>query len=185
MGREDHRLTWARLMRSVLRQRVLAEYAQAVKSPSEVAATLRAPLNLVSYHTQVLLRAGCLDLVRTERRRGAEKHFYRADLWSDIDDATWEQLPTPMRRVLIKGTLDSSWREARDALPRGGMDPATSHVSRSFLSLDRQGRDDLATLLVETLDAARRIEQASRERAPDGSANQELVIMNFELSSSP
>jgi hypothetical protein len=178
-------LTWARVMRNPLRQHVLVEYAQRIASPSDVAVSLGARLNLVSYHTQVLLRAGCIELVRTERRRGASKHYYRAQLRSEIGDASWEQVPTRLRRALVRGTIDDSFREAGDALPRGGMDAATSHISRSFFELDAQARVELAGVLADALSAARRIERASRERAPAERRPYELVIMCFEAASGP
>ena len=178
-------LTWARLMRNPLRQHVLVEYARGAASPSDVAVTLGARLNLVSYHTQVLLRAGCIELVRTERRRGASKHYYRAQLRSEIADASWEQIPTRLRRALVRGTMDDSFREAGDALPQGGMDRATAHVSRSFLELDDRARVELAAVLADALGAAQRIERASRERAAANARPHELVIMSFDTASRP
>jgi hypothetical protein len=176
-------IAWGRLMRSPLRQNVLLMYAGAVTSPSDVAAELDAPLNLVSYHTRILLDAGCIELVRTEQRRGASKHFYSSDLLSEIDDRTWEQLPVRMRRALVRGTMVASWREARDALPGGGMDDAVAHVSRSIFHLDRRGREDLAALLQATLVRAREIDQSSRQRG-DGTDRHELVIMSFSPTDS-
>ena len=171
----------ARLMRHPLRQRLLFEYAEVATSPSAVAAALGERLNLVSYHTQVLLREGCLELVSTRRRRGAVEHFYRSRMLSQIDDDAWERLPTSVRRALVRLTIDVARRETTDALPRGGMDGASAHVSRTFVALDEQGRDELARLLKATLEAAGEIERRSRARGGD-QPPWELVIMSFERS---
>jgi hypothetical protein len=171
----------ARVMRHPLRQRLLFEYADAARSPSAVAAALGVRLNLVSYHTQVLLREGCLELVRTRRRRGAVEHFYRSRTLSEIDDDAWERLPRSLRRVLVRATIDITRRETSDAIPRGGMDAPSAHVSRSYLVLDRQGRDELAQLLEATLESAGDIERRSRGRGGD-QAPWELVIMSFGRS---
>lgn len=48
-------------------------------SPKEVADTLGdVSIQLVSYHVRILRDAGLLKLSRTEPRRGALEHFYRA-----------------------------------------------------------------------------------------------------------
>jgi len=173
------------LLRHPLRQHLLFKYAERVTSPSEVAAALGERLNLVSYHTNVLARAGCLELVRTEQRRGAQQHFYRAVATSEIADAEWEQLPERLRRVLVRLTMDTSWREASEALPRGGMDAATAHVSRSLLVLDEQGRRELASLLQATVADAREIGRQSRERGADDDLPCEVIVIGFERASRP
>jgi DNA-binding transcriptional ArsR family regulator len=180
-----HGESLGRLLRHPLRQHLLFEYTQSVTSPSEVAEALGERLNVVSYHTNVLLAAGCLELVRTERRRGAREHFYRAVLTSLIEDPDWEQLPEPLRRGLVRLTIDAGFREAADALPHGGMDSATAHVSRSFLTLDGQGRDALAALLRETLAGAFAIERQSRARSAPDHAAHELLMLSFERASPP
>jgi DNA-binding transcriptional ArsR family regulator len=174
-----------KLLRHPLRQHVLSKYAESVTSPRDVADALGARLNLVSYHTRVLLDAGCLELVRTERRRGAHQHFYRAALRGEIHDEAWEQLPTRLRRSLVRMTIDAGFREAGDALPRGGMDSRHTHMSRSFLTLDAQGRAALASLLTATVASALEIEQASRRRTPASEAPHELIVMSFDHASRP
>jgi DNA-binding transcriptional ArsR family regulator len=181
----DSAAVLARLARHPLRQHVLFKYAEAVTSPSAVATALGARLNLVSYHTGVLLRAGVIELVRTEARRGATEHFYRAALKGDIEDDDWEKLPSTVRRGLVRGAIDGAMRDAADALPRGGMDSPWAHVSRSYFVLDAQAQRELASLLRATLERARDIERTSNERRNAGVAPQELVIMSFERQSRP
>lgn len=183
--RNDSVTLFARLARHPLRQHVLFKYAEAVTSPSAIAGALGARLNLVSYHTQVLLRAGIIELVRIESRRGATEHFYRAALAGDIEDDDWEQLPSAVRRGLARGTIDGAMREAADALPRGGMDDPWAHMSRSYFVLDGQAQRELASLLRATLERARDIEAASNERRNDDAVPQEVVIMSFTRPSRP
>jgi DNA-binding transcriptional ArsR family regulator len=188
MSRSEQDDAWATLARMVsnpLRSHVLFKYAEAVTSPSAVAAALGAKLNLVSYHTSVLRDAGVLELVRTERRRGAAKHFYRATLSSVIDDAGWEALPTGLRRALARRVIDGASREAADALSQGGMDAASTHLSRSYFVLDDQGRDELDALLEANFATAAAIDTTSRARGDEGAVPCELVMMSFERASSP
>jgi hypothetical protein len=177
--------TVARLIRHPLRQQLLFSYAEEVSSPAAVAAALGRPLNLVAYHTAALRDAGFIELVRTERRRGATAHFYRAVVKSEIHDLAWERLPLALRRALVRLTIDTSWREAGDALPRGGMDQATAHMSRTLLTLDADGQRRLADALMATLERAAEIEDASRLRASSEAASYELVIMSFARASRP
>jgi DNA-binding transcriptional ArsR family regulator len=175
----------ARVLRHPLRQRLLYEYAASTTSPSKLAVSLSRPLNLVSYHTNMLRRAGHVELVRVERRRGAHEHFYRAAAPQDIDDLDWSSLPTQLRRALVRSTMDLGWREIGDALVRGGMDDATAHVSRTFLTLDSEARAALAAVLRSALARAQEMEAASLDRGRDDAVPCELVIMSFERSSSP
>ena len=181
----DARETLARLIRHPLRSHVLFKYAEGMTSPSSIAVALDARLNVVSYHTQVLLRAGAIELVRTERRRGAREHFYRAVLAREIDDAGWNALPVKLRRVLVRAVIDGAVRESVDALASGGMDDASTHLSRSYLMLDEQGWLELASLLRETYARASDIDRASRDRARQDAAPYELVIMSFRRESRP
>lgn len=180
--RRDELNRLARVIRHPLRQRILFEYELSVNSPSKVALALNERVNVVSYHTGVLQRSGFVELVRTDRHRGAREHFYRAVMPRHIEDVEWAALPVGLRRGLARVTLDVSWREAGDALPRGGMDDATAHVSRNFLALDAQGRADLAALLRSVWREACEIERASRVRALDEPIRQELVMFSFRRS---
>jgi DNA-binding transcriptional ArsR family regulator len=183
--RDDPAEVLARLARHPLRQHVLFKYSETVTSPREISAALAAPLNVVSYHTQVLLRAGVIELVRTRRRRGATEHFYRAALLGIIEDADWARLPVGLRRGLVRATVDGALREAADALPRGGMDAPMAHISRSYFRLDAQGRADLASLLGDVFARAREVGARSEARGATDAVPHELVIMSFERASSP
>jgi hypothetical protein len=170
----------ARLLAHPFRHRLLDEYAGQVTSPSKVAAALGEPVNVVSYHTGVLLRAGCLELVRTERRRGATEHFYRTVERGEIDDDEWARLPVSTRRMVARRILDVVVRDASDAIPRGGMDLTTTHISRTPLALDDRGRTDLAAVLRSTLEAAQRIDAESRRRLDGPLQSADLVVLHFQ-----
>ena len=61
-----------------LRLRLLTIFNERVASPSDLAAELGEPIGNVSYHTRILARLGCVELVRTKQVRGAIEHYYRA-----------------------------------------------------------------------------------------------------------
>src|SRR5688572_11778110 len=108
----------ARLLAHPLRQRLLFEYDQPT-SPSKAADRLQEPVNVVSYHTNVLRKYGWIELVRTERRRGATEHFYRSTGPPDIEDADWARLSLRTRHAVVLGTLSATAGEAKAAAFRG------------------------------------------------------------------
>jgi hypothetical protein len=163
-GETVRRPELVKIFRSMTRQFVLSEYGEQDASPSKIAERLGVPLNLVAYHTNVLLTAGFIELVGTRRVRGAVEHIYRAVDGPPISDHEWGELPPKIRRALSRLLVDAMSRDAHRALDGGGMDGATTHLSRSYLRLDDTGRDELSALLKSTLDAVGRIEARSRER---------------------
>ena len=68
----------AKALAHPLRARILQRLGERVASPGDLAVELGAPLGVVSYHVRMLRDYDCVELVRTEPRRGALQHFYRA-----------------------------------------------------------------------------------------------------------
>ena len=170
-----------------LRRQILERLSDhGVASPSALADALGEPLGNISYHVRILRDLGCVELVRTEPRRGALEHFYRATTSPWIDDERWAQLPAAFRRTMLAPTLEAAARASQE----GGFDGPEAHVSRAELALDEAGRVQLAALLGHALDAVRRIhaESVARlpERAPDAPPiiATELVIVHVRHQTS-
>ncbi|WP_028067645.1 winged helix-turn-helix domain-containing protein [Solirubrobacter soli] len=164
-----------RLLVHPLRHRLLLEYANGPESPSAIAQRLDEPVNLIAYHTGVLLRHGFVELVRRERRRGALVRFYRSTVDPVIDDEQWQRLPGSLRRTLAVGAIELIADDARRAVPAGGFDHADAHVSRYPLELDREGVREVVALL-HAADAA--LARIAREGA--SGAEHEVVMLGFE-----
>ncbi len=135
-------------------------------SPSDLADALGEPLGNVSYHVRVLRELNCLELVRTEARRGALEHFYRAKVSPWLSDEQWARLPVAFRHKTPAQTLTEILDAAAEASGQGGFDGSETHVSRVVLAIDEAGRAEIVALLDETREAALRInaESASRQR---------------------
>lgn len=76
-------MDWEALARTQihpLKMRIIELYATGAElTPVDVQRELDEPkLGNVSYHVRALLADGLIELVRTEQRRGALAHFYRA-----------------------------------------------------------------------------------------------------------
>jgi DNA-binding transcriptional ArsR family regulator len=161
-------------------------------SPLEVSRQLRQPLATVSRHMRVLRDLGFVELARTEPRRGAVEHFYRAVRLAYIDDDTWERLSVPLRRGLVRQTFRRIFSEAAGAGAQGGFDRAGACLGRLRLRLDEEGRAELSAALSDLLQEALAIQARADERhgpaREDDRAGAEvgeceasvLVLMHFD-----
>lgn len=155
----------AKALSHPLRPRILqllVELGEA--SPSELARRLGVPLGTVSYHVRLLHEHRCVDLVRTEPRRGALEHYYRAAVQPFLDDEQWERIPLTLRQTLAGQTMRQLFEEAAAAGIAGGFDPGGVHVDRVPLELDAEGFKEISDLLVATLDEVNRIQARSSTR---------------------
>jgi DNA-binding transcriptional ArsR family regulator len=166
-----------------LRVRMLTLLNQRVSSPSEIAEELDEPLGNVSYHMRFLADLKMVKLVRTEPRRGAVEHYYEALEPPLISDDDWAQLPVALRRSLSDSTLGNIASDLRGAAAEGGFDRPNIHISRTALTLDEEGWDELSGVLADVAERARAIQEQSnkrRKRADSAPIATALVLMQFE-----
>ncbi len=171
----------ANLLAHPLRARLLFEYFEP-NSPSKLARRLKQRVNLVSYHTNVLRDHGWIELVRTQPRRGATEHFYRATGPLYIEDEEWERVSVGLRHAFVLGVLSVTGEESKTAAFHGGFDAATTHISRSLLDLDERGVADVATTLRDVIARLEEITAAVRERDAGGRERHEVVIQYFRVA---
>jgi DNA-binding transcriptional ArsR family regulator len=176
-----------RVLRAIshpLRHRLLVLLNERVASPNEMATELGEPLGTVSYHVLRLRDAGAIELVRTEPRRGAVEHYYRAVARAWFDDEDWTRLPKSTRRTIFGQHLSRIAADVVAAAEQDGFDHPQAHVSFTHLELDPEGMDALSALLSETLERALEIHAESVNRgARDGDREAlptELTILHFQ-----
>jgi DNA-binding transcriptional ArsR family regulator len=175
----------AKALAHPLRVRILTELHRGISSPNQLAQELDEPLGNVSYHVKTLLEYDCVELVKTEPRRGAVEHFYRATERAFFSDADWAKIPASARKGINGVILETIGRDATAAMLEGTIDSRTdTHVSRTPLVLDDAGWKELSKLLAATLEQAMRIGEESASRlANEGSdgipAN--LSLLHFEI----
>src|SRR6187455_16827 len=102
-GRPPGETAEARIAKALahpLRARILQRLGERVASPGDLAVELDAPLGVVSYHVRMLRDYDCVELVRTEPRRGALQHYYRATARPVLDEDQWRSLPSGLRQEL-------------------------------------------------------------------------------------
>ena len=176
----SHRFLDERLAKALshrLRVRILQRLDEAGEaSPKELAQALGEPVGNVSYHVRILRELDCVELVRTEPRRGALAHFYRATVRPWLDDEQWAGLPAAFRRETLGRTLSEIVEQASRASREGGFDGPEAHVSRVMLAVDPEGLTQITALLEETLQAVRRIAaESARGRAKGGRPTSTMI----------
>ncbi|MGA8745493.1 MAG: winged helix-turn-helix domain-containing protein [Solirubrobacterales bacterium] len=154
-----------------LRADILSILNERVASPNELAKTLGEGLSQVSYHVKVLHECDCIELVKTEPRRGAVEHYYRATARAFLADDDWERLPEVVRSGLRASLLRGAVEDAMAALREGTFEARTdSHMSWTPLIVDGEGWKELTSLLAETLEGVLDIQTQSAGRLAQAGA---------------
>jgi DNA-binding transcriptional ArsR family regulator len=176
----------AKALAHPLRVRILTSLHRGISSPNQLAQELDEPLGNVSYHVKTLLEYDCVELVKTEPRRGAVEHFYRATERAFFSDADWAKIPASARKGIDGAILEAIGQDATAALTEGTIDSRTdTHISRTPLVLDETGWTELSKLLGETLEQAMKIGEEStnrlaKEKGEDGIPTS-LSLLHFEV----
>ena len=173
-----------------LRMELLTILNQKVASPNELAQELRESLGNVSYHVRILADLGVIELVKTEPRRGAVEHYYRALMRPWFTARDWARLPKPARGAISDALLAQVWSETAAAVKAGSFDSRTNRrLLRTTLVLDDEGWDDVAEILDEALERLLEVQTAAAGRLagleePDVSSSSVAVLMHYEVAPS-
>ncbi len=167
-----------------LRARVLGILEERRASPRELADELNAPLGTVSYHVRTLAQLGLIKLVKKTPRRGAIEHHYEAVGVAEVSDRAWAETPSVVKNAMVRSALGEVARSTNQAAALGGFDAADAHLTRTPLTLDRQGWEELSEALMKLMSRAEEIQEASKKRLRNGNHEGErqsaLVMMLFE-----
>jgi DNA-binding transcriptional ArsR family regulator len=175
----------AKALAHPLRVRILTSLHRGISSPNQLSQELDEPLGNVSYHVKTLLEYDCVELVKTEPRRGAVEHFYRATERAFFSDADWAKIPASARKGIEGVILESIGQDATAALTEGTIDARTdSHISRTPFVLDDVGWTEMSKLVGETLEQAMKIGEESATRLADEKGEgipTSLSLLHFEI----
>jgi DNA-binding transcriptional ArsR family regulator len=148
-----------------LRVQILTILNERIASPNELANELEEGLSQVSYHVKVLKDYKCIELVKTEPRRGAVEHYYRATSRPFLADRDWQKLPDSVRPGMSADLLQMLVGDAVAALEEGTFDARDDrHMSRYPMIVDEKGWSDLISLLDTTLQRVTAIQTTSAQR---------------------
>lgn len=139
-------------------------------SPKEIAAELDQPVNNVTYHIDVLLKLGCIELVSVEPARGGRvaKHFYRTIKRAYFDAEMWEQLNENEKLDVISTLVSLISQDINEAMATGTFyDPDDNHISRTPLVVDLLGWKEITTILNRASEEVLGVEEAVAARIGD------------------
>jgi DNA-binding transcriptional ArsR family regulator len=175
----------AKALAHPLRVRILTELHKGISSPNQLAQKLGEPLGNVSYHVKTLLEYDCVELVKTEPRRGAVEHFYRATERAFFSDSDWAKIPASARKGISGVILESIGQGATDAMAAGTIDARTdSHITDTPLVLDEKGWKDLNKVLSDAHSRGLEIQEEAASRLADSKEEgftTKLAILHFEV----
>jgi len=175
----------AKALAHPLRARILQRLGERVASPGDLAVELGAPLGVVSYHVRMLRDYDCVELVRTEPRRGALQHFYRATARPNLDEDQWRNLPSGLRRELAGETIQELVTDLGASADAGLLEDPEIIVTRTPLELDERAFKKLNKLLAKTSEQVLAIaaESAARLNEGDGGIATEVAVIHFKRAS--
>ena len=151
---------YVKAMSHPLRVRILAMLDERTASPVELAGWLGASLGTVAYHVRTLERIGLVELVHETRVRGAVEHHYRSCGRPQVSDEAWAAAPAIAKQAAVSASLQTIDAYARAASAAGGFDHGNSHLTRTGLTLDARGWNDLSRACLRLLAQVDRIEEA-------------------------
>jgi len=155
----------------VLRQHILLATLQRAISPNELHKALGVGLSQVSYHVNVLRNEELIRMERTEPRRGAVEHYYRASAKTLLPAETWRRLKKEMRTVVGAGLASDLFNDVADALKAGKLQGERDHMSRMPLVLDDEGQRNVQAIAERATAEVEDEQRASAKRVANANGN--------------
>jgi len=109
-------------------------------SPNELSEELNKGLSQVSYHVKVLRDFECIELTKTEPRRGAVEHYYRAIKRAYIPSAMVKHIPKSGQRDIANDILREIDKDVAASVKSGRFyERDDTHASWTPADLDGEG----------------------------------------------
>lgn len=122
-------------------------------------------LSQVSYHFRVLEKAGCIELVEINQRRGASEHVYRGRARVLFTDEEFERMSSEERDQLTRTSVQGLMARTEGAMAMGTFDARLDrHLSWLAMELDERGWKELVTALAGCYGEIDRIRQDAQDR---------------------
>ena len=168
-----------------LRAEILAILNERMASPNELAKELDEGLSQVSYHVKVLKDYGVIRLVKTEPRRGAVEHYYRATSRAFLTDRDWHELPKTVREGMSADLFQMILDDVVASLEGEVFDNREDrHMSWTPMVVDEQGWDEITAILAGTLKQVLKAQASAVKRlarSKDDGVNMSVSILSYEV----
>jgi hypothetical protein len=155
----------AAIVNHPLRARCWIVLVERVASPNELKDLLGATIGDVSYHVDVLKKLGVIELVKTEPRRGAVEHFYRAIERPTVSDDDYASMSLEDRTEFDRNICRLAFADVTASFDAGTFCRRVDHAAiRVPTVVDEEGWKELNTAYTEMLERIFDIQAASAER---------------------
>jgi DNA-binding transcriptional ArsR family regulator len=168
-----------------LRAEILAILNERMASPNELAKELGEGLSQVSYHVKVLKDYEVIRLVKTEPRRGAVEHYYRATSRAFLTDRDWHELPESVRVGMSADLFQMILDDVVASLEEEVFDEREDrHMSWTPMLVDEQGWREINDILGGALKEVLKAQAASVKRlakSKDEGINMSVAMLGYEV----
>jgi DNA-binding transcriptional ArsR family regulator len=168
-----------------LRAEILAILNERMASPNELAKELDEGLSQVSYHVKVLKDYEVIRLVKTEPRRGAVEHYYRATSRAFLTDRDWHELPKSAREAMSADLFQMIVDDVVASLEDEVLDKREDrHMSWTPMIVDEQGWNEITGILGDALRDVLKAQASSVKRlakSKDDGINMSVSILGYEV----
>jgi DNA-binding transcriptional ArsR family regulator len=159
-----------------LRVEILAILNDRMASPNELSKELEEGLSQVSYHVKVLRDFEMIKLAKTEPRRGAVEHYYRASTKVFIPAWLMKLVPKSAQREMFGDVLADIEQDVGKSLESGVFDRRDDWVvGRDPRILDAKGREDAEAAAAEFFERYEEIETEAVNRRANGEGDGESI----------
>ncbi len=125
-------------------------------------------LSFVAYHFRELEKAGCIELIERNPRRGATEHVYRGIHRAFFSDDEFEALQFSRRQALSRSSFQALIAKTDRAIQSGSFD---KHPDRTMVwtscGVDQQGWEEMKDILGEAFHRAETAREAAELRVRD------------------
>ncbi len=153
------------------RVEIFAILCERIASPKEISEQLDKGLSQVSYHVLVLRQCRLIKLVKTEPRRGAVEHYYRAVAPTLVPPGAWDHLPPAVRKTVSMSILQEFAEDASASIEAGVFDSSPGELSWTPLILDQLGIEEFGQLAKDFLESVLKLQANASKRLPKGNGN--------------
>jgi DNA-binding transcriptional ArsR family regulator len=176
-----------RLMKALshpLRVQILTLVNERPWSPNEMSKELDEGLSQVSYHVKVLRDFELIELTKTEPRRGAVEHYYKAVERTFVREKIADKLPRTAQMLLRDRIIQDADRDIQEALEAGTFYQRKDiHADWAPMDLDDRACKALSKRADEFLEDALKIESDAATRIAEGAESIPMSLTLFAFVS--
>jgi DNA-binding transcriptional ArsR family regulator len=170
-----------------IREHILAVLNERIASASEIGEELGADVSSFYHHVEELEKFGCIELVKTEQRRGGREHFFRAKRTVFFSDEAWQRLPGTVKSDQAAGNLQFLFDDVVAAVKEETLNARNDrHVSWTPGYFDEQGWKEAVDVMNAALENLCSIREAAALRLTESKERgmpATLAMLAFETPS--